>query len=164
MVIIEQDPNARFEKAIFNLLRSFNFIDLNVGLLISYISRNDGIDVAYKRLSKMTFDKKMKCFNSLLEKGVLNEHLGEKGVYEFKEWFLQAHEARRLRNRYVHAIWRFNPSMIGKPVSISSPIWMKHILEGETVENMSLLDLEKKASNVEKSFKDFCNLRKKYRI
>jgi len=162
MVIIEGDPNARFEKAIFNLLRSFNFIDLNVGLLISYISRNDGIDVAYKKLSKMTFDKKMKCLNSLLEKGELHEHLREQGVSEFKSWFSQAHEARRLRNRYVHAIWRFNSSMIGRPVSISSPIWMKDVLEGSTEVNMSLDELEKKTLMVEKTFNDFCKLRKKY--
>ena len=87
MVFIEEDPNARFEKAIVNLLRSFNFIDLNVGLLISSIPENGGSQAAYKKLSKMTFDKKMKCFNSLLEKGELHEHLGEKGVSEFKSWF-----------------------------------------------------------------------------
>jgi len=164
MVFVEEDPNARFEKAIFNLLRSFNFIDLNVGLLISSIPENIGSQAAYKKLSKLTFDKKMKWFNLLLEEGELHKHLGEKGVSEFKSWFLHAHEARRLRNRYVHAIWRFNPMMVGKPVSISSPIWMKDVLGGDSEEKMNLDELEAKASMVEKVFKDFWNLRKKHYI
>ena len=129
MVVIEQDPNARFEKAIFNLLRSFNFIDLNIGLLISSIPENGGSQVTYKKLSNQSFDQKMRWFKSLLEEGQLRHHLGEKGISEFEEWYLHAHEARKLRNRYVHAIWRFLPMRHGSPVSISSPVWMKNILD-----------------------------------
>ena len=54
--------------------------------------------------------------------------------------------------------------MIGKPVSISSPIWMKDDLDGEIEEKMSLSELDAKAAMVEKVFRDFWNLRKKYHI
>ena len=165
MVTIEQDPNARFEKAIFNLLRSFNYIDLNIGLLISSSPelRSTRQDV-YKKLSKKSFDQKMRWFKSLLKKGQLNLHLGEKGVSDFEKWNLDAHKARELRNRYVHAIWDFNPMMRGSPVSIRSPDWMEDILGEELVETMSLDELEAKASMVEMVFKDFSQLRRKYGI
>ena len=164
MVVIEQDPNARFEKAIFNLLRSFNFIDLNVGLLISAIPGQSSHQEIYKKLSTKSFDQKMKWFKSLLEDGQLHTHLGEKGISEFEDWYLHAHQARELRNRYVHAIWRFNPIRQGSPVSISSPVWMKDILGVELEEIMSLDEVEAKASMIEKVFQDFCQLRKKYNV
>jgi hypothetical protein len=164
MVMIEQDPNARFEKAIFNLLRSFNYIDLNVGLLIAGILRQMPRHEILKKLSNRTFNDKMKWFDSLLNEGPLQFHIGENGVTEFKEWFAQAHQARELRNRYVHAIWRFYPLRKGSPVSISSPAWMKDILGDQLEESMTLEDLESKASMVEKVFEDFCRLRKKYKV
>ncbi len=164
MVIIEQDQNARFEKAMFNLLRNFNLIDDNIGLLISSILGNSDIQETYKKLSKKTFNQKMTWFYSLLEVGELHDYLGEKGISDFKKWFLQANEARKLRNRYVHAIWRFNPMMVGKPVSISSSAWMKEIIGSELEEKMSLNELEKKTSMIEKTFNDFWNLRKKYNV
>ena len=80
MVIIEQDPNARFEKAIFNLIRSFNFIDLNVGLLISTIPRQSSHKEIYKKLSNKSFDQKMQWFKSLLEDEQLHLHLGERVI------------------------------------------------------------------------------------
>jgi hypothetical protein len=164
MVMIEQDPNARFEKAIFNLLRSFNYIDLNVGLLIASIPGQIPRQEIIKKLSNKSFDKKMKWFKSLLKEGPLHLHIGKKGISEFEEWFLQAHEARALRNRYVHAIWSFNSMRKGSPVSISTPEWMKDILLDELEEVMSLDELESKASMVEKIFRDFCQLRNKYNV
>jgi hypothetical protein len=164
MVMIEQDPNARFEKAIFNLLRGFNYIDLNVGLLIASTPGQIPRQEIFKKLSNTSFDKKMKWFKFLLKEGPLYLHIGEKGISEFEEWFLQAHEARKLRNRYVHAIWRFNSMRKGSPVSISSPEWMKDILGDELEEIMSLDELELKASMVEKVFQDFRQLRNKYNV
>jgi hypothetical protein len=78
MVMIEQDPNARFEKAIFNLLRSFNYIDLNVGLLIASIPGQIPRQEIIKKLSNKSFDKKMKWFKSLLKEGPLHLHIGKK--------------------------------------------------------------------------------------
>lgn len=164
MVMIEQDPNARFEKAIFNLLRSFNYIDYNVGLLIAYIPQEMSRQEIFKKLSTKTFNDKMKWFDSLLNEGPLQVHIGEKGITEFRGWFAQAHEARELRNRYVHAIWRFYPLRNGTPVSISSPDWMEVILGDQLEESMTLEGLESKAAMVGKVFEDFCQLRRKYKV
>jgi hypothetical protein len=164
MVIIEQDPNSRFEKAIFNLLRSFNYIDLNVGLLIASIPGEMPRQEIIEKLSNKSFDQKMKWFKSLLKEGPLHLHIGKKGISEFEKWFLKAHEARALRNRYVHAIWSFYPMRKGSPVSISSPEWMKGILYDELEEAMSLDELESKATMVEKVFRAFCQLRRKYNV
>lgn len=123
MVIIEQDPNARFEKAMFNLLRSFNFIDHNLGLSISFLAEPHSPQNTYKKLSNISFDQRMKWFKKLLTVSEIN--LSEKAKEEFTKWLAHANKARKLRNVYVHAIWRFNPMMHGKPVNISSPTWMR---------------------------------------
>jgi len=163
MVAISQDPNARFEKAIFNLLRSFNYIDINVGLLISFISEKKSTQEIYKKLSKKTFEQKLRWFKSLLSDSNVHQYLDDKGISEFEDWLSRAHSARQLRNRYVHAIWRFLPLSHATPVNISNPIWMKDLL-GNRKEAMSLDELEEKAIMVENVFKDFMRLRKNYRI
>jgi len=164
MSTIEQDPNAIFEKAMFNLLRSFNYIDLNVGLLIATTPGQGSSEDLYKKLSKKSFDQKMKWFNLLLNESALSEHIGEQGVSEFKEWYSSAHEARELRNRFVHSIWRFNPMNRGSPVEISSPPWMKEALGDKCCEYMSLGELEARASMVENSFQAFQKIREKYHV
>lgn len=79
MVVIEQDPHARFERAIFNLLRSFNFIDLNIGLLISCVPEHRRNQDIYKILSNMTFNQKMGWFKSLLKIRSVMPASGRKG-------------------------------------------------------------------------------------
>jgi hypothetical protein len=114
MVLIDEDPNARFEKAMFNLLRSFNFIDLNLGLSISLLAEPRSPRDTYKRLSNMSFDQRMKWFKKLLTDG--ERHLSAEARGQFENWLVRADEVRELRNVYVHAIWRFNPRGRGKPV------------------------------------------------
>lgn len=160
MVIIEQDPNARFEKAMFNLLRSFNFIDHNLGLYISFLAEPQSPQDTYKKLSNISFDQRMKWFEKLLTERELN--ISEKAKEEFTNWLAHADKARKLRNVYVHAIWRFNSMMHSKPVSISSPAWMREKLGDEMSQEMSLEELESKATMVEKVFKDFMKIRNKH--
>jgi hypothetical protein len=164
MTFVEENSNARFEKAIFNLLRNFNFIDVDVGLLISTIAVPPFSPEIYKKLSRKTFDQRMKWFRKLLKSPEMRQRLGDNGTSEFETWFLRAHNARELRNRYVHGIWRFYQKRVGSPVSISFPIWMKDILGGELEEAMSLDELEAKAVMVEDVLKDFIRIRNKYHI
>ncbi len=164
MTTIEQDPNARFQKAMFNLLQSFNYIDLNVGLLIAATPGQGSTEDLYKKLSQKSFDQKMKWFSLLLNESALSEHIGEQGVSDFKAWYASAHEARELRNRYVHSIWRFNPMRRGSPVEISAPPWMEGILGDKRSEVMSLSELEARAAMVESAFKAFNKIRKKYGV
>jgi hypothetical protein len=164
MVLIEEDLNARFEKAIFNLLLSFNYIDVNVGLLISHAPPMGHYEERYKKLAKMSFDQRMRWFKSLLKTDEVRDHLKENGVAAFESWHGTALEAKELRNRYVHGIWRFLPMRRGSPVSISSPAWMKDVFGGELEVALSLDELEAKAAQVEKVFKEFCRLRKKYNV
>ena len=159
MALIEEDPNARFEKAMFNLLRSFNYIDHNLGLSISFLAEPGSPQSTYKKLSNISFDQRMKWFKKLI---TANEVVGEKVKEEFVKWTISADKARELRNMYVHAIWRFNPSMLGKPVNISSPIWMRDKLGDVVSQDLSLDELERNAADVDKIFKDFIKIRRKY--
>ena len=161
MALIEEDPNARFEKAMFNLLRSFNFIDLNLGLSISFLAEPRSPQSTYNKLSNISFDQRMKWFKKLI---TVNEVVGEKAKEEIEKWLISADKARELRNVYVHAVWRFNPSMRGKPVNISSPIWMRDKLGDDVSQNLSLDELDRNASDVDKVFKDFLKIRKKYNV
>lgn len=162
--MIEQDLNNRFEKAMFNILRCFNFIDHNVGLLIASTPSIQSRSEILERLSKITFNQRLSWLKSLLKDSALAKHVGDKGVIDFNKWLLDAQKARKLRNRYVHAIWRFNPSIHGSPVSISSPTWMTSVPGHVMVENLSLDQLEAKAVFVEGVFKSLCLLRKQFGI
>jgi hypothetical protein len=162
LMLIEEDLTNRFERAMFNLLRSFNFIDLNVGLLIATTPQLETQAELYKKLSRKSFDQKMKWFSRLLEESALSQHIGKKGVSDFQDWYSSAHMAREIRNRYVHSIWRFNSMRLGAPVEISSPPWMKEILGSGIVEYMSLEELEEQSIMVESVFENFYNLRKKH--
>jgi len=162
MVIIEQDPNARFEKAMFNLLRSFNYIDHNLGLSISFLAEPRSPRNTYKKLSNISFDQRMKWFDKLLTESEIT--ISEKAKDELTNWLVHADKARKMRNVFVHAIWRFNPMMIGKPVSITSPTWMREKLGDEINQELSLEELESKATVVEKVFKDFVKIRNKYNV
>ena len=93
MVNIEQDPNARFEKAMFNLLRSFNFIDHNLGLFISILATPQSRQNAYNKLSNISFDQRMKWFEKLLVDGELN--ISEKAKNDFTDWMHHADKARK---------------------------------------------------------------------
>jgi len=162
MAIIEQDPNARFEKAMFNLLRSFNFIDHNLGMCISFLAKHLSPENADNKLSNMSFNQRMKWFEKLMTESELG--ISEKAKNDFTDWLSHADEARKLRNVYVHAVWRFNPMKIGKPVSISSPPWMREKLGDDMHLEMSLDELESRAIIVEKVFKNFINIRDKHKI
>ena len=164
MTTIEQDPNARFEKAMFNLLRSFNLIDHNVGSLIATIPGQGSTEDLYKKLSRKSFDQKMKWLSLLLDESALSEYIGEQGVSDLKAWYVSAHTARELRNRYVNSIWSFNPMHRGAPVEITSPPWMEKLLGDKRHEVMSLSELEAQASMVENSFNAFQKIRRKYRV
>jgi len=104
----------------------------------------------------------MKWFEKLLTESEIS--ICEKAKEEFTKWLARADEARKIRNVFVHAIWRFNPMMIGKPVSISSPAWMREKLGDEINLELSLEELESKATVVEKVFKDFMKIRNKYNV
>lgn len=160
--MIELDPNARFEKAMFNLLRSFNFIDHNLGLCISFLAGPQSPQNTYNKLSNISFDQRMKWFEKLLTES--ERDFSEQAKEEFTAWLVQADKARKMRNVYVHAIWRFNPVMVGKPVCISSPVWMQEKLGDEVNQKLSLEELESKANVVERVFEDFMKIRKKYHV
>jgi hypothetical protein len=162
MNFLESDLNSRFEKAMFDLLRNFNFIDLNLGLCISFLASRNDPQSTYKKLASISFDQRMKWF----EKSLHSEQtsLSEKAIGEFNKWLIDADQARKLRNIYVHAIWRFFPDVLGKPVRISSPVWMKEKLGDDLYQQLSIDELEAKVSMVSNVFKNHMKLRKKYSI
>ena len=104
----------------------------------------------------------MKWFEKLLIESELN--ISKNAKEEFTNWLAHADKVRKLRNVYVHAIWRFNSMMRGKPVSISSPPWMREKLGDDMHLEMSLDELESRAIIVEKVFKNFINIRDKHKI
>ena len=162
MNFLENDPNARFEKSMFDLLRNFNFIDLNLGLCISFLASNNDPQSTYKKLASISFDQRMKWFEKLIYSEQTS--LNKKAIGEFNKWLIDADQARKLRNIYVHAIWRFYPDVLGKSVSISSPVWMKEKLGEDLHQQLSLDELEAKVSMVSNVFKNYIKLREKYNI
>lgn len=58
MVEVTFDPNVRFEKVLVRLMRSFNYLDTNVGLCISHLSHPTDPEKTYPALVRMTPEKR----------------------------------------------------------------------------------------------------------
>ena len=156
------DTNARFEKALVALIRSFNYLDTNVGLCISHLSHPSNPAAAYPALAKMTPEKRIERLRKLLGKADLK--VEKKVREELSDWYENAAGVRNIRNRYVHGNWEFLPLRHRKPVGVSAPPWMREKLGSLAKEKMSLEQLEAVAQEVEAVFQEFMELRRKYGV
>ncbi len=156
------DPNARFEKALVSLIRSFNYLDTNIGLCISHLSHPSNPSGAYPALAKMTPEKRVERLKMLLE--TKETAVKKKVLEELAIWYKKAANVRNIRNRYVHGNWEYLPLRHREPVGVSAPPWMKEKLGSLANETMSLEQLELVASEVETVFQEFMQLRRKYGV
>jgi len=156
------DPNARFEKALVRLIRSFNYLDTNVGLCISHLSHPSNPTAAYPVLAKMTPEKRTERLQKLLEKADLE--VKKKVREELSAWYEKAADVRSIRNRYVHGNWEFLPLRHKEPVGVSAPPWIREKLGPLANETMSIEQLETVAGEVEAVSQEFMQLRRMYGV
>lgn len=94
------DLTNKFNSLLVEYLNTFNYIELNVGLCINYLSGIDTEDMN-KKISKMSFEKKIEY---LLK--ITSSDDSKKDLYT---WSQDAHEKRHERNMYMHGQWVFIP-------------------------------------------------------
>jgi hypothetical protein len=94
------DLTNKFNSLLVDYLNTFNYIEVNVGLCIRYLS-DIGIEDMNKKISKMSFEKKIE---HLLKLTSADEN--KKDLYT---WSQDAHEKRHERNMYMHGQWKFIP-------------------------------------------------------
>jgi hypothetical protein len=159
---VPDDPEVRFALAISRLLKSFNLIDTNVGLCLSYLKCPSNPKAAYKVLANQTSQQRFDELEDHLFEGVgfpANVDLGD-----FRAWFADAARARSIRNRYIHGLWEYLPLRVDGPVEVSAPPWMKEKLGELAKETMTLAELEAVADNLAEVFDRFRQLRNRYKI
>ncbi len=152
----------RFALAITSLLKSFNFLELNVGLCIAHLENISNPRAIYPELAKMSAEAKLDRLQSLLTK---EERLIDPIIKsEVIKWFARAHNARYIRNRYVHGHWDYLPLRAERPVEFQAFPWMEDRLGDDARQQMTLADLECVATDLEEVFQAFMRIRKMLRI
>ncbi len=162
MIEIALDPNARFEKALVRLIRSFNYLDTNVGLCISHLENPSDPVKSYPSLANMTAEQRINRLKRLFESHDIA--VEDDARAELVAWYARAAKARATRNRYVHGNWEYLPLRHEKPVGVSAPVWMKKKLGPLATETMSLDELDAVADEVEAALHELTRLRKKHGV
>ena len=155
-----QDPRVaedRINSALGLIVRSFNFLELNLGLCIRSLERPEDPNGLNAKLNRTSFSEKVDWLE-----GLLDEHLAsakERVRKQFSDWIRKADRARLIRNYYVHGTWEFLPLMKDTPLRFDRPFWVSQAAEQEMEERMNLDALEAMAQEVQLAFREFMDLR-----
>lgn len=153
------DHESRINTALGKILRNFNFLELNLGLCLSFLENPSDPAVSHKYLNREGMPAIIKKLKNLIDEC---EHIPDS--HEFQEWMVRAEEIRVLRNYYVHATWEYLPSRHDAPLAFRIPPWRKERIRGSDQGRMLIEDLEADAHRIEAVFNEFMAIRKKYGV
>ena len=150
----EPVSNDKFNALIVEYLNTFNYLELNVGLCIRYISEMD-LESANTKIGKMSFERKLEYLMS-----ILNKDIGE----DLRLWCEEAHSKRHERNMYMHGQWALFP-YYDECVEFSIAPWVRERYEKiYPGSRFSIEKLETVVSDIKHCFEEFQKLRRKYSI
>jgi len=151
----KEDLTHKFNSLLVEYLNTFNYIELNVGLCIRYLSGLDTQNMDNK-ISKMSFDKKIKYLLKLA-----SDNDNRKDLYS---WCEEVNDKRHERNMYMHGQWNYIPCF-EKGVEFSIAPWTREKYADVYPGRRFTLDkLEEIVSDIKTCFKQFNKLRTKYGI
>lgn len=153
------DFESRINAALGQIVRSFNYLEMNLGLCLRFLENPDDISASHAYLNRAGMSQTIKRLKKLLDEC---EHIPD--TLEYDEWMERAEEIRSLRNYYVHATWEYFSLHKEAPLRFWIPPWRKESIEGRAQGTMRIEDLEADANRVETAFNDFMAIRKKYRV
>ena len=157
-----ENQETRIYVALGELLRHFNFLDLNLGLCLRHLENPDDPSKSNSRLRGMNTKKKLEQIHQLI---TTQENL--KGIStdeEFMEWLQSADKCRAIRNFYIHGTWEYLPMDKKTPLRFQIPKWMKLDSKEGGEKLMTIKELESSVKEVEMVFNEFCRLRRKHGI
>ena len=152
------DPEPRINSALGELLRSFNFLDLNLGLCISHLENPGEPQKSHTSLANMSTHRKVQRLHTLIEQGEYIASGKRRSAYD--KWHESTNHCRLIRNFYVHGVWEYLPMRSHDPLGFRVPPWMKHTLGVESEKTMSLVEFEDSVAKVTAVYKGFMEIRR----
>lgn len=153
------DHELRINAALGKILRNYNFLELNLGLCLRFLENPNNPEASHKYLRRSNLPQIVKRLKKLL---VECEHITD--TNEFNEWINRSEDIRLLRNYYVHASWQYLPLNDDGKAKFSTPPWRKEKNKGDIEGRMRIKDLEADANRIEAAFKEFMEIRLKYKV
>lgn len=149
-----------FNSLIVEYLNYFNLIEINVGLCIAHLETLDR-DAIYKKLARLSFEKKIECLYSLTSNNVV---IADKnGLKEIEDWCSKAQTERHQRNRYMHGHWCYLPHL-EEGVELNIPPWFREKYSESHEKRMSMDKLRKIVEGIRSCFNELNVIRDKFRI
>lgn len=149
----------RIDAALGKILRSFNLLELNVGLCLRYLASPGDPIALHSYLKRVGISEAVNRLKSLIDEC---DHLTD--TRAFQSWMISIEEVRQLRNFYVHGTWECASCRDDAPLVFRMPPWRTEAIEGKQDRTMKIRDLEADADRIELVFIEFMRIRREYRI
>ena len=149
------ESKNKFNSLLVEYFNTFNYIELNVGLCIRFLS-GLSYEEMNSKIEKLNFAKKIEILLKLT-----SAELDKKDLHE---WCIEAHKKRHERNMYMHGQWHFIPHLEeGVEFSIAPWVQKKYaaLYPGQRI---ALHKLECIVDDIKSCFDQFNRLRTKYGI
>ena len=158
--------HTAFSAALVRYLTSFNLIDKNVGLCISFLVNSNDPRASYPLLERLNTQAKLDVLRELLFYKRMEKQSDM--LDDFTSWFKRMSESKVQRNRFIHGQWYLIPNQNGKPVAFSPTTWTAGIGREKTrldkEQRLSISEFEAVATELEQLLNEFSSLRKKHSL
>ena len=153
------EHEVRINTSLGRILRSFNLLELNLGLCLRVLANTEDPTTLHTYLRKVGIQEIVAKLGELLDDC---EHIPDSSA--FKEWSSATEHVRHLRNFYVHATWDYTPLRKDMPLEFRIPPWLEGRMKTVSRGRMRIEDLENDAMCVESAFLEFMAIRNRYRV
>ena len=138
---------ARYHRAVFDVLNITSLLDLNLGFCIAVIEKPGESRSAYSRLSAMS------CADKIQHLGML---VCESDSFpSYRSWAKRADTVRAIRNSFAHGVWEYLPLHPDAPIGLETPPWFSD----HRPERFSIDEIESTAVEVHEYFTSFMSWR-----
>lgn len=142
------EEEARFHRAVFDVLNNHSLLDHNLGLCISFLKNPKNPEATHSWLSTQSFANKISELAKLL---------GGSSLDSYNDWADRAASMRIRRNSYAHGIWSYLPPQ-ERAVEFLLPNWI--LRPDDLPERMTITEVEEMAYEAHNHFKEFMSWRR----
>lgn len=96
------------------MLFSFSRLDVNLGLMVSWVLWSLGKESQVKNVDTMNFNSKLEFITQYIE---VSSNLPSGAREDLAQWLSDAHAAREQRNQFIHGRWA-SDALRGKALNI----------------------------------------------
>ena len=115
---MDMDHQIRINTALGEILRNYNFLEMNLGLCLRFLANPKDPSASHKYLKRAGMHGVIKRLKKLLDDC---EHVPD--TSEFQKWMVRAEKIRHLRNYYIHTNWECFLLSEEAPLRFRIPPW-----------------------------------------